>query len=82
MVPHRQAHVVLAIYKASDHGDCLPGYNFSDEHNASSVFFTFLATNAEAEVYLIEIRMKWDRKGPKEFGAAKSKADEANVCFS
>jgi hypothetical protein len=82
VVLHRQAYIVLAIYKASHRRDCLLGYNFGDEHDASSVFFALLATNVEAKVYLIEIRMKWDHNGPKEFGAAKSKAHEANVCSS
>ncbi len=79
---HRQAYIVLTIYKASHRRDCLLGYNFGDEHDASSVFFALLATDVEAEVYFIEIRMKRDRNGPKEFGAAKPKAHETNVCFS
>jgi hypothetical protein len=46
------------------------------------VLVVFVATDVEAKVYLIEIRMKRDGEGPKEFGAAKPKAHEANVCFS
>jgi hypothetical protein len=82
VVLHRQAYIVLTIHKASHRRDRLLGYNFGDEHNASSVFLTLLATDVEAEVYLIEIRMKRHRKGPKKLGAAKPKAHEANVCFS
>jgi hypothetical protein len=61
---HRQAYIVLTIYKASRNCDCLLGHNFGDEHNAPSVFIAFLATDVEAEVYLIEIRMKGDGKRP------------------
>jgi hypothetical protein len=82
VVLHRQAYIVLAIYKASHRCDCPLGYNFGDEYNTPSVFIALLATNVEAEVYFIEIRMKRDRNGPKEFSAAKPKAYEANVCFS
>jgi len=82
VVFHWKAYIVLAIYKASHRRDCEFRYNFGDEHDASSVFFALLATDVEAEVYLIEIRMKRDRKGPKEFGAAKPKAYEADVCSS
>jgi hypothetical protein len=79
---HRQAYIVLSIYKTSDHRDRLLRYNFSDEHNAPAAFMFLLATDVKAEVYLIEIRMKRNGKGPKEFGAAKPKAYEANICFS
>jgi hypothetical protein len=82
MVLHRQAYIVLSIYKTSDHRDRLLGYNFGDEHNAPSVFISLLATDVKAEVYLIEIRMKRNGKEPKKFGAAKPKPYEANVCFS
>jgi hypothetical protein len=41
-----------------------------------------LATDVKAEVYLIEIRVKRNSKGLKEFRAAKPKAYEAKVCFS
>jgi len=82
VVLHRQAYIVLTIYKASCRRDRLLGYNFRDEHYAPSVLIALLATDVEAEVYLIEIRMKRDGEGPKEFGAAKPKAHEANVCFS
>src|SRR6266853_6816863 len=74
---HRQAYIVLAIHKAGHRRDCALWYNFGDEHNASSVFFARLATDVEAEVYFIEVSMKWDRNGSKEFGAAKPKAHEA-----
>src|SRR5260221_14447887 len=74
VVLHRQAYIVLTVYKASDSRDCLLGHNFGDEHDASSVFVTLLATHVETEVYLIEVRMKGDRDGPKEFRAAKPKA--------
>ena len=70
------------MYKASCRRDRLLGYNFRDEHNAPSVLIALLATDIEEEVYLIEIRMKRDGEAPKEFGAAKPKAHEANVCFS
>jgi hypothetical protein len=79
---HRQAYIVLTIYKASHCRDCLLGYNFGDEYDAPSVFIALFATDVEAEVYLVEIRMKRDCKGTKEFGAAKPKAHETNVCFS
>jgi hypothetical protein len=82
VVLHRQAYIVLSIYKTSDHRDCLLGYNFGDEDNAPSVFISLLATDVKAEVYFIEIRMMRNGKGPKEFGAAKPKTYEANVCFS
>lgn len=82
VVFHRQAYIVLTIYTAGHRRDCLLGYNFGDEHDAPSVFIALFATYVKAEVYLIEIRMKRDRKGPKEFGAAKPKAHEANVCSS
>jgi len=78
-VPHRKAYIVLTIYKASHRRDCLLGYDFGDKDDAPSAFIALLTTDVEAEVYLIEIRMKRDRKGPKEFGAAKPKAHEANV---
>jgi hypothetical protein len=73
--------IVLAIYKASYRRNCVPGNNFGDEHDAPPIFIALFATDVEAEVYFVEIGMKRDRKGPKEFGAAKPKADEANVCF-
>jgi hypothetical protein len=82
VVLHRQAYIILSIYKTSHRRDRLLGYNFGDEHNAPSDFISLLATDEKAEVYLIEIRIKRDSKGPKEFGAAKPKAHEANVCFS
>jgi hypothetical protein len=82
VVLHRQAYIVLAIYKASHRRDCLLGYNFGNEHDAPSVLVALFATDVEAEVYLIEIRMKRDLNPPKEFGAAKPEAHEANVCFS
>jgi hypothetical protein len=78
---HRQAYIVLSIYETSHSRNRQPRYNFGDEHNASSVFIPLLATDVKAQVYLIEIRMKRDGKEPKEFGAAKPKAHEANVCF-
>jgi hypothetical protein len=82
VVLHWQAYIVLTIYKARRRRDCPLGYNFGNEHDAPSVFVALFATDVEAEVYLIEIRMKRDRNRPKEFGAAKPKAHEANVCFS
>jgi hypothetical protein len=60
----------------------LLGNNFGNENDAPSVFIALFATDIEAEVYFVEIRMKRDGKGPKEFGATKPKAHEANVCFS
>jgi hypothetical protein len=82
VVLHRQAYVVLALYKARHRRDCPLGYNFGDEHDASSVFVAFFATDVETEVHFVEIRMERDRNRPKEFDAAKPKAHEANVCFS
>jgi len=40
-----------------------------------------LATDVEAEVYLIELRITRDGDGPKEFGAENRKP-RANICFS
>jgi hypothetical protein len=78
---HRQAYIVLSVYKTRHSRNCPLRYNFGDEHNAPSVFISLLPTDVKAEVYLIEIRMKRSGKGPKEFGAAKPKAHEANVRF-
>jgi hypothetical protein len=42
-------------------------HNLSDENNSSSIIAAFLATNVEAQVYLLELGVKRNWETPEQF---------------
>ena len=65
MMLHRETHIVLAVHESGGHRDRVSRHNLRDENDSSSIISVFLATNIEAQVYLIEIGMKRNSETPK-----------------
>jgi hypothetical protein len=79
---HRNAFIVFPIQQASGRRNRTPGHDFGNENNSSSILVAFFATNVKAQVYLIEIGVKWNGEMAEQLCAAKPKAHKANVCLS
>jgi hypothetical protein len=78
-VLHRKAYIVFPIEQAGGGRDGAPGHDLGNEDNSSSIIAAFLATNVEAQVYLVKVGVKRDRETPEELGAAEPKTDQAYV---
>jgi hypothetical protein len=55
------------------------GHNFGNKNYASSILDAFSATNVEAQVYLIEIRVKRNGATAEYLGATELKTHQAEV---
>jgi hypothetical protein len=82
VVPHWKACIVLAVYELSGCRNRSSRHNLSDENNSPSIIAAFLATNVEAQVYLLELGVKQNWETPEQFSAAEAKAHKADVCSS
>ena len=67
VVPHWKACIVLAVYELSGCRNRSSRHNLSDENNSSSIIAPFLATNVEAQVYLLELGVKRNWETPEQF---------------
>src|SRR5579863_4413838 len=79
VVPHRKVLIILAVCQTSCHRNCVSGHHLGDENDPSAILAAFFVTHIEAEIYLIEIRVKWNRETAKQLGAAEPKSDKAEV---
>jgi hypothetical protein len=61
-VLHRTVSVVLPIYETGGSRNRTAGHDLGNENNSSSILAGFFASNIEAQVYLIEIGVKWNGK--------------------
>jgi hypothetical protein len=80
--PHRKTDVVFAVQEAGCCSNRSSGYNFGDKDNSSAVFTTLFVPNVEAQIYLVEISMKWNWEIAKHLGTKKSETHEAKICLS